>query len=237
MSNPFEVFDLDPSYSLDLKVLDKTYFNLQRAFHPDKKGAQNTHHKSDVKSSANRSAESLHAIPAKHSPECAPLGASASSTANGSVEKAASASSTLSSTPQSSAPPSQLSSSAINMAYQTLKDPLSRAKSILCLLGIDIEDTMEETRTSESTLLSDMLSFQEAMMMCEDEEEADAIQEELDEHLIKAQHAFSDSFDRGDHDALMDIYIQMVYLSRLKSQMKEIESRFFNRPEEAPSIH
>ncbi len=36
MSNPFELFGLEPSFRLDLKALDAVYFRLQKHYHPDK---------------------------------------------------------------------------------------------------------------------------------------------------------------------------------------------------------
>jgi molecular chaperone HscB len=36
-ANPFDVFGLEPSYSIDLKALDRAYFDLQKIHHPDKK--------------------------------------------------------------------------------------------------------------------------------------------------------------------------------------------------------
>ncbi len=36
MSNPFDLFDIEPSYSIDLKALDRAYFELQKKHHPDK---------------------------------------------------------------------------------------------------------------------------------------------------------------------------------------------------------
>ena len=38
ISNPFELFNIPPSYALDLSALDRAYFKMQREFHPDKQG-------------------------------------------------------------------------------------------------------------------------------------------------------------------------------------------------------
>lgn len=36
MSNPFSLLNLEPSYALDLKTLEKHYFEAQRKTHPDR---------------------------------------------------------------------------------------------------------------------------------------------------------------------------------------------------------
>ena len=41
MCNPFDVFGLEPSFNIDLKALDKIYFDLQKKHHPDQRNVDN----------------------------------------------------------------------------------------------------------------------------------------------------------------------------------------------------
>jgi molecular chaperone HscB len=36
MKNYFSVFDLTPAFDIDTRTLEKSYFNAQRLFHPDR---------------------------------------------------------------------------------------------------------------------------------------------------------------------------------------------------------
>jgi len=169
MSNPFELFGLEPTYAMDLKALDAAYFELQRQYHPDK-STQTTHNDHD----------------------------------------------------------SALLSSDINAAYQTLKNPVSRAAALLEIIGIPIPGADGESISNDTALL-DIFEFQETISLCETSEQAHDIKEELDELLGEEQHAFSEHFDRGDTEALSEIYIKLSYMAKLRKQIDEVEQLFFKR--------
>lgn len=163
MSDPFELFGLEPSYTIDLNELDKTYFRLQMQFHPDR--------------AENADVENI--------------------------------------------------SSKLNSAYQRLKHPVKRAGVLLELLNISI--TNEDDLVEEESILLDIMDFQEAIMLCEDEEQATAVKQELDDLFTEEQHKFSEMFDRSNLEALSEIYIKMNYIDRLKKQVVEVEQNFFRR--------
>ncbi len=173
MSNPFDLFGLQPAYAIDLKALDKAYFELQRAHHPDKQPASNQ----------NRPFDAL--------------------------------------------------SSDVNTAYQALKNPVKRAAALLEMIGMPVPGADGSSVTHEVALL-DILDFQETIMMCETSAQAKEIKEDLDEVFGEEQNLFSEHYDRGDLDALPEIYVKLSYIDKLKKQIDEIEREFYNR---TPIMH
>lgn len=173
MFNPFDVFGLEPSFNIDLKELDRAYFDLQKRHHPD-------HNHRDQ------------------------LGVSSSSLST------------------------EQDASVINASYQQLKNPLKRAEAILNILSLPLTEG-EKDASDHSTILAGILEFQEALAMCEDEEEASAIKEEIEEAFVAEQSHFADFFDKGEYELLPEIYMKMNYLNRLREHMKDIEEQFFNR--------
>lgn len=161
MSNPFEVFDLAPTYAIDLNALDRLYFNMQKEFHPDKNFESSTY------------------------------------------------------------------SSLVNAAYQILKHPVKRAESLLEILGIPVPGSEGQTIENNEWLL-DIFDFQEAIMVCESEEEATHLKDELEELFGEEQHRFSHAFDNGIHDELPEIYVKLSYLDKLQKQLSEVEEQFYN---------
>ncbi len=180
--NPFEIFGLDPSFTLDLKALDRAYFELQKHYHPDKK-------------IQTRSTEKDLVTPN-------PLGME-----DHTVE---------------------LNASVINAAYQTLKNPVKRAETLLNILDIPVPGQNGETIGTEIMLL-DILDFQETIMMCEDHEQALEVMNDLNEHFSEEQHAFAEEFDRGRFESLPEIYIKLSYIDRLRKQVSEVEQQLFKR--------
>lgn len=129
-------------------------------------------------------------------------------------------------------------SSQINHAYQTLKHPVKRAEALLKILSfggennsitLDLDEDNDSTPSDAAIRLSDLLEFQEAIMMCEDVKDARTILSELDDKLTEAQHEFSHMFEQGQYEHLPDIYGKMCYFDRLKRQVIDVEETLFQR--------
>lgn len=123
---------------------------------------------------------------------------------------------------------SDADASVINVSYQQLKHPLKRAEALLNLLSLPLGDK-EGDLADHSAILSGVLEFQEALAICEDEDDASSVKEEIDEAFITEQGLFGELFDKGDYEQLPEIYVKMRYLHRLREHMKDIEEHFFNR--------
>lgn len=127
-------------------------------------------------------------------------------------------------------------SSHINQAYHVLKNPVKRAEALLKILSFGGEDVhlgLDEDDgdgpSDAAVRLSDLLEFQEAIMLCEDVKSARAILSELEDKIVEAQHEFSHAFEQGIYEQLPDIYGKMCYFDRLKRQVQDVEETLFKR--------
>ena len=88
----------------------------------------------------------------------------------------------------------------------------------------------EDDRPSDAVIrLSDLLEFQEAIMMCEQVETARQLLSELEEKIVAAQHSFSNYFEQGAYEKLPEVYGHMCYFDRLRRQIIDVEETLFQR--------
>lgn len=117
-------------------------------------------------------------------------------------------------------------SSALNAAYQTLKNPVKRAAALLDIVGLPIPG-QEGDSVSAGVVLLEIFDFQEAIVACESAEEASRIKTELEEMFVEEQHLFNESFDQGNLEDLPESYIKLSYVDKLMKQIFEAEQQFF----------
>lgn len=160
--NPFEIFDLELRFALNLRTLDRRYFEMQKKAHPDQVDGQ------------------------------------------------------------------EHFSSALNGAYHTLKNPVKRAAALLDVLGLPIPGSSEEDASlTAGIVLLEIFDFQEAILALENAEEALEMNAELEEMFAQEQYIFSDAFDQGNSEVLIESYVKLCYIDRLMKQMFEAEQQFF----------
>ncbi len=96
-------------------------------------------------------------------------------------------------------------STQVNQAYQTLKTPLLRARSLYAVLV----GTLPESSQSEA-LLQDMMALQEKLM-----EDPEAAKAEVGQELDNCELHLVNAFD-GDLEAVPELIERYAYLVRLK---------------------
>jgi len=110
-------------------------------------------------------------------------------------------------------------SSLVNEAYKTLKDPNERAKYILKLNGIDVED--EATTIDDPELLLEIMEKQELL----EEDLSIPILQKMEKENNDALQALFNTIgkaldEKKFHDALKEL-IKVQYLVRLQTQLKD----------------
>ena len=116
----------------------------------------------------------------------------------------------------------------INEAYQTLLDPVSRARYLLEMSGLELND--ESETTSDTAFLIEQIEYREQLDACRDHADPVARYEQIDASLKhKAQQlgeAFVSSFAAGDLDTASNVNRKMQFIQRVQAQLAELQLEF-----------
>ena len=113
---------------------------------------------------------------------------------------------------------------ALNEAYQTLRDPLSRAAYLLQLAGIEAPTEASGT-VNDPELLMESLERREALAQAGSPEEISKIAAEADADAKACVGALSNAFAAGDLEDAKRLTTRLKYLNKLTEEARARLSR------------
>ncbi|HCH49701.1 MAG TPA: co-chaperone HscB [Proteus sp.] len=120
--------------------------------------------------------------------------------------------------------------STINQAYQTLKNPLSRAEYMLSLQGIDIAN--EQQTMHDTAFLMEQLTLREELDNIENSTDAESLLADFTSRLEKMYTVRHDemvkTLDNQNWDVAADNVRKLRFLAKLKEQVAHLEERLFD---------
>ncbi|KAI8369665.1 Co-chaperone HscB, C-terminal oligomerization domain-containing protein [Blakeslea trispora] len=112
----------------------------------------------------------------------------------------------------------QLQSSIINKAYNTLKNPLSRAQYILKQQGIEIN---ESESLNDPELLMEVMEFREELEEVSSEEELKSLKQRNDARYQETVKRLQDAFEQQDYDRAKTLAIELQYWTSILNAIHE----------------
>lgn len=110
-------------------------------------------------------------------------------------------------------------SSSLNYAYETLKNPTSRAKALLVLKGIEIEG--EDGKSVQNPqVLEEMMDLQEAVVDANSPQEMSLIENQIQDRFQHVTISFGQAFQKNLDHELPGLFLRLTYLSKLKEDLK-----------------
>ena len=110
-------------------------------------------------------------------------------------------------------------SSELNWAYETLKNPTSRAKALLKVRGIEVEG--EEGKTVQNPeILEEMLELQEAIMEAFSPHDLEQVDSQIQDRLKEVTNSFNEALNRNEDKLLSHLFLRLTYLSKLTEDIK-----------------
>lgn len=120
--------------------------------------------------------------------------------------------------------------STINQAYQTLKNPLSRAEYMLSLQGIDIAN--EQQTMNDTVFLMEQLTLREEFDDIEHSADATVLLADFSSRIEKIYTARFDEMvimlNNQDWNIAADCVRKLRFLAKLKEQIEQLEERLFD---------
>jgi len=118
----------------------------------------------------------------------------------------------------------------INQAYNALKSPLGRARYLLQLRGVDIDDSVT---SKDIAFLTEQIELRERLADAQHSDNAEQalmqLANELQKRLMKLQLAIEEAFEEDASESLVKahrLYDEMQFISRLNDELDEIEDTF-----------
>lgn len=121
--------------------------------------------------------------------------------------------------------------SMVNQAYETLKNPLSRAQYLLQLL--DFDASQESHITSDAQFLTEQMLLREALSEAKTDTKPEHALESLETDAVQKylylQQQFAQQYDSGDYNSAFDTVAKMQFadkfvtdINQLKDELEEI---------------
>ncbi len=117
----------------------------------------------------------------------------------------------------------------VNEAFQTLRSPLTRARYILELAGVSIDDS--ET-SMDSMFLMQQMELREALESVPNSDDPfltlDRLRNDLDGLMRELQDGLRqhlDGHDNGDYEIAKDMVRKMQFFMKLQSEVEQLEER------------
>lgn len=120
-------------------------------------------------------------------------------------------------------------SSTINQAWQTLRDPLSRAEYLLSLHGYDLLNEQQTLRDGE--FLMEQLALREELDQIERAGDVDALQAfvgRLDAMSLSRHQLMVDALDDARWDTAADLVRKQRFLVKLRDQTEQLEEKLLD---------
>jgi molecular chaperone HscB len=113
----------------------------------------------------------------------------------------------------------------VNEAYQTLTDPVKRARYMLMISGLEMND--ESETTSDIEFLMEQIALREQMEAARDKddplEECDIIIRDVKLRLAEVSTEFSQKFEAGELDTAKLVSRKMQFLQRIFEQVMDLQ--------------
>lgn len=119
---------------------------------------------------------------------------------------------------------SQSQATALNEAYETLKDPLKRAAYLLELLGHKVDLTACGT-ISDPELLMEQMEKREALADADTVERITKLSADADTDVLSAQCHISAAFAATDLDQAANLTVRLKYLTKLAEEARTKKTR------------
>ena len=117
--------------------------------------------------------------------------------------------------------------SLINQAFQTLKDPVSRAQYMLKLNGVDMDSETDTTMDAE--FLMEQMEFRESIMDARDKNdplaELDSMNADLKQKMSDLMKKFTESFADASYEAAREIVRKMQFIIKAKKEVDELSEK------------
>jgi molecular chaperone HscB len=115
----------------------------------------------------------------------------------------------------------------INEAYQTLLDPVKRARYMLSLKGLDMND--EHETTGDTAFLMEQIELREEMEQCQSCQDplrcCDHITGKLDQRSKEYAAEFQRRYEADDYEAARQIIKKMQFISRILEKIDEYQMK------------
>jgi molecular chaperone HscB len=113
----------------------------------------------------------------------------------------------------------------INQAYETLQDPVKRARYLLEISGAEIPD--DSTTTADTEFLMEQIELREQVEACRQHEDGLQRSEQIDVQLQQRARNLGDefvaAFAHGDYASATIAYRKMQFIQRIQQQLGELQ--------------
>jgi molecular chaperone HscB len=113
----------------------------------------------------------------------------------------------------------------VNQAYETLRDPVRRAKYLLELSGITMEDDSETT--SDTEFLMEQIDLREEIESCRGSEDSldccDRVATKLTQRATDLSQEFISCFNAGDLESARLSSRKMQFIQRIQHQLSDLQ--------------
>ncbi|KAI9340234.1 hypothetical protein BDR26DRAFT_861507 [Obelidium mucronatum] len=110
----------------------------------------------------------------------------------------------------------------INKAYQTLRDPLARAKYILHLNKIHVDESENKNGMSPTDLMK-IMDVWEAIEEVETQDALDSLIQENEERIRKEVSELSQAFADGSLQKAKEATVRLQYWYSLRTRLRDVE--------------
>ncbi len=124
---------------------------------------------------------------------------------------------------------SQQQAISLNDAYETLKDPLTRAQHLAGLMGLNV---LAEGRgaPADPVVLMEAMELREALAEAESAEEVGQITVRARKDIDDCEAALSRAFESADMDAVSLLITRLKYLRKLADETRSRRARMASAP-------
>ena len=123
---------------------------------------------------------------------------------------------------------SEQCSAVVNNAYQTLLDPLKRAKHLLELNNVKFKDN-EGSGSLDKLFLMEIMELNEEMEDITNMEEFDQLEKRVDNDFETLVNEMKDNFGKSDFDKAKQSLMKARYFANIKEKLKDIKVKLISR--------
>ena len=113
----------------------------------------------------------------------------------------------------------------VNEAFETLQNPVKRARYLLELSGVEIAD--DSATTSDAEFLMEQLEIREAVEACREQEDGLQRSHDIEAHLLRRATDLSDqfvqNFNAAEYTAATEAYRKMQFIHRIQQQLGDLQ--------------